>query len=48
MDTGEMTAENLKGFLASVPASDREPDIEDIAFLKREQQRVFAWCREEH
>jgi hypothetical protein len=47
-DTGEMTAENLKGFLASVPASGREPDIEDIAFLKREQQRVFAWCREEH
>ncbi|MEA2737279.1 MAG: hypothetical protein QOH05_586, partial [Acetobacteraceae bacterium] len=47
-DTGEMTPENLKGFLASVHQAGREVDIEDVAFIKREQQRVFAWCREEH
>ncbi|MDB5404875.1 MAG: hypothetical protein QOD93_7277 [Acetobacteraceae bacterium] len=48
LDTGEMSQESLKGFLDGVRESGREIDIEDIAFLKREQQRVFAWCREEH
>ncbi len=48
VDTGEMTQENLKGFLDAVQAAGREVDIADAAFVKREQQRVFAWCREEH
>lgn len=48
VDTGEMTSENLKGFLQAVRATGQEVDIEDVAFMKREQQRVFAWCREEH
>ena len=47
VDTGEMSQENLKGFLEGVREAGREVDIEDLAFLKREQQRVFAWCREE-
>jgi hypothetical protein len=48
IDTGEMTLENLKGFLGGVHAAGQEVDLEDVAFMKREQQRVFAWCREEH
>lgn len=48
MDTGEMTPDNLKGFLSAARAVGRDVDIDDVAFLKREQQRVFAWCREEH
>jgi 5-methylcytosine-specific restriction protein B len=48
VDTGEMSQEGLKGFLESVETAGREVDIENIAFLKREQQRVFAWCREEN
>jgi 5-methylcytosine-specific restriction protein B len=48
IDTGEMTAEHLKEFLSAGQAAGREVDIEDVAFMKREQQRVFAWCREEH
>jgi hypothetical protein len=47
METGEMNQENLKGFLDAVQAAGREVDIADVAFVKREQQRVFAWCREE-
>jgi hypothetical protein len=47
IETGEMTQENLKGFLDSVHAAGREVDLEDVAFIKREQQRVFAWCRKE-
>jgi hypothetical protein len=46
--TGEMTAENLKGFLEGVRNAGQDVDIEDVAFMKREQQRVFTWCREEH
>jgi hypothetical protein len=48
IDSGEMTQENLKGFLDAVRGAGQEVDVEDVAFLKREQQRVFAWCREEH
>jgi hypothetical protein len=47
MDTGEMTQESLKGFLEGVRAAGQDVDIEDVAFMKREQQRVFAWCRGE-
>jgi 5-methylcytosine-specific restriction protein B len=46
--TGEMNDEILKGFLDGVHAAGQDVDIEDVAFMKREQQRVFAWCREEH
>lgn len=46
-DTGEMTGDNLKGFLDGVRAAGQDVDIDDVAFLKREQHRVFAWCREE-
>jgi hypothetical protein len=46
--TGEMTPDNLKGFLNAVQAAGGEVDMEDLAFVRREQQRVFAWCREEH
>jgi hypothetical protein len=48
ISTGEMTRENLKGFLNGVQAAGQEVDIEGVDFMKREQQRVFAWCREEH
>jgi 5-methylcytosine-specific restriction protein B len=48
VDTGEMTKDNLKGFLEGVRNAGQDVDIEDVAFMKREQQRVFAWCREEH
>lgn len=48
VDTGEMTEDNLKGFLQGVRDAGQVVDIDDIAFMKREQQRVFAWCREEH
>jgi hypothetical protein len=48
VDTGEMTVDNLKGFLEAVREAGVEVDIEDVAFVKREQQRVFAWCRQEH
>ena len=48
VETGDMTADNLKGFLEGVREAGIDVDIEDVAFLKREQQRVFAWCREEH
>jgi 5-methylcytosine-specific restriction protein B len=48
IETGEMSADNLKGFIESVRAAGVPVDIEDLAFMKREQQRVFAWCREEH
>jgi len=48
IETGEMTAENLKVFLEGVREAGREVDIDDIAFMKREQQRVFIWCREDH
>ncbi len=46
-ETGEMTADHLKGFLDGVRAAGQDIDIDDMAFLKREQHRVFAWCREE-
>lgn len=48
ISTGEMTPDNLKEFLGAVRAAGHEVDIEDAAFVKREQQRVFAWCREGH
>lgn len=48
IETGDMTPDNLKGFLDGVREAGRDVDIEDVAFMKREQQRVFAWCREEH
>ena len=48
MDTGEMTEDNLKGFLDGVRAAGQDVDLDDVAFMKREQQRVFAWCRGEH
>jgi hypothetical protein len=46
--TGEMTPENAKGFLRALRTLGREVDIDDGPFIKREQQRVFAWCQEEH
>jgi hypothetical protein len=46
--TGEMTVANRKGFLDAAKAAGREIDVEDEAFVKREQQRVFAWCQQEH
>jgi hypothetical protein len=48
IETGEMTADNLKGFLRAIQALGWDIDLEDVAFVKREQQRVFAWCREEY
>lgn len=48
VSTGEMTVENLKGFMEGVHGAGRDVDIDDAAFMKREQQRVFAWCREQH
>jgi hypothetical protein len=46
--SGEMTAASRKGFLDAAKSAGRQIDIEEIAFVKREQQRVFAWCREDH
>jgi 5-methylcytosine-specific restriction protein B len=48
VETGEMTKDHLKGFLEGVRNAGQDVDLEDVAFVKREQQRVFAWCREEH
>ena len=48
IETGEMSEDNLKAFLEGVRAAGQDVDIEDVAFMKREQQRVFAWCRGEH
>jgi hypothetical protein len=46
--SGEMTAANRKGFLVAARGAGRDVDLEDIPFVKREQQRVFAWCQSEH
>ncbi|HXT82534.1 MAG TPA: hypothetical protein VN702_23440 [Acetobacteraceae bacterium] len=48
IDTGEMGAENLKGFLDAARAAGRNIDIEENAFVRREQRRVFDWCQREH
>jgi hypothetical protein len=45
--SGEMTVANRKGFLEAAKGAGRNVDIEDVAFVKREQQRVFDWCRTE-
>ena len=42
-----MTVANRKGFLDAVKGAGRDVDIEDVAFVKREQQRVFDWCQTE-
>lgn len=48
VDTGEMTADNLRAFIDGVREAGVEVDIDDLEYLKREQQRVFAWCRQEN
>jgi hypothetical protein len=45
LDSGAMTEENRKGFLDAARAAGRIVDIEEDAFVKREQIRVFEWCR---
>jgi hypothetical protein len=47
LETGEMTADNLKGFLDAARAAGRTVDIDEAAFVKREQKRVFTWCKQE-
>jgi len=47
LGSGEMTVANRKGFLDAVKGAGRDVDIEDVAFVKREQQRVFDWCQTE-
>jgi hypothetical protein len=47
LGSGEMTVANRKGFLDAAKGAGRNVDIEDVAFVKREQQRVFDWCRTE-
>jgi hypothetical protein len=47
LGSGEMTMTNRKGFLDASRGAGREVDIEDVAFVKREQQRVFEWCQSE-
>jgi hypothetical protein len=46
--SGEMIAANRKGFLGAARGAGRHVDIEQTEFVKREQQRVFDWCRVEH
>lgn len=48
VDTGDMSPENLKMFLDGAREAGVEIDLDGFAFLKREQQRVFAWCRQEN
>lgn len=48
VETGEMTADNLKAFIDGVREAGVEVDIDDLEYLKREQQRVFTWCRQEN
>ena len=48
LETGDMTEDNLKGFLDAARAAGRTVDIDELSFVKREQKRVFDWCRREH
>jgi 5-methylcytosine-specific restriction protein B len=45
LDTGTMREDNRKGFLDATRASGRIIDIEEDTFIRREQIRVFEWCR---
>jgi hypothetical protein len=45
--SGQMTADNLKGFMNAARAAGRTVDVEELAFVKREQTRVFEWCQRE-
>jgi hypothetical protein len=47
LGSGDMTVANRKGFLDAAKGAGREVDIEPIEFIKREQKRVFDWCRVE-
>jgi hypothetical protein len=47
LSSGDMTVANRKGFLDAVKGAGRDVDIEPVAFIKREQKRVFDWCRSE-
>jgi hypothetical protein len=46
-ESGRMTPDNLKGFLAAARAVGRTVDVEEAAFVGREQTRVFEWCQRE-
>ena len=47
LDSGEMTPENLKGFIQAAIEAGRPIDVDEATFVKREQKRVFAWCQNE-
>lgn len=44
VSSGDMTAANRKGFLDAIMRCGWDVDIEPVAFVKREQKRVFDWC----
>lgn len=46
LGSGEMTVANRKGFLDAAKGAGRDIDLEHVAFVQREQQRVFDWCQE--
>jgi hypothetical protein len=48
LSSGDMTPANRKGFLLAAKAAGRSIDIEEAAFVTREQKRVFDWCQTEH
>jgi hypothetical protein len=47
VDTGEMKATNLKGFLEAVEIVGRDIGMDLTRFVHSEQRRVFDWARSE-
>jgi hypothetical protein len=45
LESGEMTPANRKGFLDAAKGAGRDIDLEQVEFVRREQQRVFDWCQ---
>jgi hypothetical protein len=45
VDSGEMRAENLKGFVAAAQAVGRDVGADYVRFVHDEQQRVFDWAK---
>jgi len=45
--TGTMTDDNRNGFLRAARLFGRTIDIDEDAFLRRKQRRVFEWCQQE-
>lgn len=43
--TGEMKPENIAGFIEAARLAGRNVDLDEVSFIKREQQRVFHWAR---